>query len=321
MSPTWIPSGDDDNVKRGGGNYTPPTPSTPTTNQDYDDAEKGLYDGSDKQLAPPSAVHHEKPVLLHIETSVSSIHSPMSPIHEGITPMSGVPVLSLSNTVLATPEGVKQLPPTESSDPTGEKKPAPPAGKGGSTKPKRKVSKWILFTLWFNTYKKFFTFVTLLNLVGIILAALGRFPYAENHLGALVLGNLLMAVLMRNELFLRILYMIAIYGLRSVSYHPWQPNKRGWINNADTSETVGTGLAQAGCDFDLATRRGYPFRMCSVRGWMACVQDCRHHQVSCCAARRRHRHGHYYKCFCDYLGFERVSVGSQVCYPLFITWD
>jgi hypothetical protein len=49
------------------------------------------------------------------------------------------------------------------------------------------------------------------------MAALHHFPYAENHLGALALGNLLCAIIMRNELFLRILYLIAIYGLRSVS--------------------------------------------------------------------------------------------------------
>lgn len=61
----------------------------------------------------------------------------------------------------------------------------------------------------------------LLNMTGIIMAALGRFRYADHHLGALVLGNLLLAVLMRNELFLRFLYTIAIYGLRSVGllYH------------------------------------------------------------------------------------------------------
>jgi hypothetical protein len=83
--------------------------------------------------------------------------------------------------------------------------------------PNSKISRWILFQLWFNTYRKFFTFVTLLNLTGIILAARGRFKYAEDHLGALVLGNLLTAILMRNELWMRFLYLIAIYGLRSVS--------------------------------------------------------------------------------------------------------
>jgi hypothetical protein len=74
-----------------------------------------------------------------------------------------------------------------------------------------------LFELWFNVYRRFFTFVVGFNLIGIILAATGHFKYAENHLGALVLGNLLMAILMRNELFVRFLYLLAIYGLRSVS--------------------------------------------------------------------------------------------------------
>lgn len=84
--------------------------------------------------------------------------------------------------------------------------------RGKTEKPK--ISRWILFKLWFNTYKKFFTFVTLFNLVCIILAATGHFHYAENHLGALVLGNLLFAILMRNELFMRFLYMVAIHGLK-----------------------------------------------------------------------------------------------------------
>jgi hypothetical protein len=48
------------------------------------------------------------------------------------------------------------------------------------------------------------------------MAALGHFKYAENHTGALVLGNLLLAIMMRNELWMRFLYLVAIYGLRSV---------------------------------------------------------------------------------------------------------
>ncbi|RKU47117.1 hypothetical protein DL546_004670 [Coniochaeta pulveracea] len=106
-------------------------------------------------------------------------------------------------------------------------------------KAKQKVSRWILFQLWFNTYKKFFTFVTLLNLVGITMAALGRFRYANEHLGALVLGNLLMAILMRNELFLRCLYIVAIYGLKS-----WAPLS---IKLAATSVLQHVGGIHSGC--------------------------------------------------------------------------
>ncbi|KFY24912.1 hypothetical protein V491_01971 [Pseudogymnoascus sp. VKM F-3775] len=85
-------------------------------------------------------------------------------------------------------------------------------------RPQRNISRWILLRLWFNMYRKFFILITLLNLTGIIMATLNRFPYATNHLGALVLGNLLCAILFRNELFLRLLYTISIYGLRS-----WAP--------------------------------------------------------------------------------------------------
>lgn len=170
------------------------------SSQEYDDAEKGLY--VDTQSFPPSPAlaHTVERRALHVETSMSSL-SLFSPVHEGITPFSSVPVLTL------TFPGEK---PPSSSPPESK----PPAKKPARAKPK--ISRWVLFNLWFNTYKKFFTFVTLLNLAGIIMAALNRFPYAENHLGALVLGNLLCAVLMRNELFLRFLYLIAIYGLRGV---------------------------------------------------------------------------------------------------------
>ncbi|KUJ12179.1 uncharacterized protein LY89DRAFT_757888 [Mollisia scopiformis] len=158
-------------------------------NGSQNDPEKGLYASTESLVALPSLAHVDEKSQVYIET----LRSQFSPIHEGITPSSSVPVLSLSW--------------------PGGKAPKPPA-----PKPKPKPSRWILFQLWFNTYKKFFTFVILLNLVGIIMASLNRFPYANNHLGALVLGNLLGAILMRNEMFLRFLYIISIYGLRS-----WAP--------------------------------------------------------------------------------------------------
>lgn len=148
-----------------------------------DDAEKGIYDNTSTLpvlATPPPA---------HIVDEKKALEAGVSTTESGtVTPPSPAP--------------------------------APPSGPPAKKAPKPKPSKWILFQLWFNTYRKFFTFVTLLNLSGIILSALGRFPYAENHLGALVLGNLLMAVMMRNELFLRFLYLISIYGLRSVRSFP-----------------------------------------------------------------------------------------------------
>ena len=56
--------------------------------------------------------------------------------------------------------------------------------------------------------RKFFTFVMTLNLVGILLAALNVWMYARKYTGVFVLGNLFTAILIRNELFGRILYLI-----------------------------------------------------------------------------------------------------------------
>lgn len=164
-----------------------------------DDAEKGISE----TLHPAPFVYLGQ----NSRTKTSTSHlAPLSPIHEGITPLSSVPELSLSR-------------PTQSPMNSDVKVQEVMIKKVNPPKPK--ISRWILFNLWFNTYRKFFTFVTLLNLTGIILAALNRFPYAENHLGALVLGNLLCAILFRNELFMRFLYSLFIYGLRSVRISPY----------------------------------------------------------------------------------------------------
>ncbi|KAG6920183.1 hypothetical protein DXG01_004952 [Tephrocybe rancida] len=91
----------------------------------------------------------------------------------------------------------------EAKAPTPAPIPPPPSKKLSS----RKVSIWIRGQLWFNTYRKFFTFVISLNIVGIVLAATGKWQYPRHYSGACVLGNLLIAILMRNELFGRFLYL------------------------------------------------------------------------------------------------------------------
>lgn len=160
--------------------------------QEFDDAEKGVYESMQRlPILPPAAVLNEKRVV-----PLQTLLSPISPVHEGITPSSPS----------------SQAAKTFSPPPAEKPKKTPP--------PKRRASRWVRFQLWFNAYRRFFTFVILLNLAGIIMAALNRFPYAEKHLGALVLGNLLCAILMRNELFLRFLYLIFIHGLRGVSVTP-----------------------------------------------------------------------------------------------------
>ncbi|KAI9428709.1 hypothetical protein H4582DRAFT_2091236 [Lactarius indigo] len=92
--------------------------------------------------------------------------------------------------------------------------PKPPTTKP----PAKKVSRWILWQLWFNTYRKLFTFVFTLNMIGIGLAVSGHFPYAERYTGAMALGNLNFAILMRNELFGRFLYLFV-----NTCFAKWAP--------------------------------------------------------------------------------------------------
>lgn len=168
-----------------------------------DDAEKGMYDSTVTLTAPPPFVYASEGCLTLLNTRLS----PVSPVHEGITPCTSVPELALPKPAKSEVSAKGEVTHVE----VVEK----PVQKPAPIKPK--IGRWILFELWFNAYRRFFTFVVTFNLIGIILAATGRFKYAENHLGALVLGNLLCAILMRNELFVRFLYVLAIYGLRSVS--------------------------------------------------------------------------------------------------------
>lgn len=58
--------------------------------------------------------------------------------------------------------------------------------------------------------RKFFTFIVLLNMVGLTLAIMDVWPYPRDYSDALALGNLLTAILVRNELFGRLLYLLVI---------------------------------------------------------------------------------------------------------------
>lgn len=108
-----------------------------------------------------------------------------------------------------------------------------------TTKAKKRVSKWILWKLFFNTYRKFFTFVFSLNMIGIGLAISGHFPYAVNNSGAMVLGNLNFAILMRNEAFGRILYLIV-----NTCFAKWTPL---WWRLGCTSVLQHLGGIHSGC--------------------------------------------------------------------------
>ncbi|KAF2844680.1 hypothetical protein T440DRAFT_313997 [Plenodomus tracheiphilus IPT5] len=192
------------------------------------DAEKGMYDSATEltkiQSPAPAFVYlsQERPPYQNGHLSDSTL-SPLSPVHEGITPNPSLPELSL-----AFPKGRRASVAADLKTVVPKPKPVAP-----------KISRWVLADLWFNTYRKFFTFIVSLNLVGIVLAATGHFSYADNHLAALVLGNLLMSLMMRNELWFRFLYFVAIYGLRS-----WAPIQ---VKLAVTSALQHAGGVHSGC--------------------------------------------------------------------------
>lgn len=203
------------------------------------DAEKGIYESTVELIAPPPFVYASQGRPAQLNTLLS----PVSPVHEGITPCTSVPELALPRSAKGEVTYVEVV-----EKPVQKPAPITPT-----------ISRWVLCELWFNAYRRFFTFVVTLNLVGIILAATGNFRYAENHLGALVLGNLLCAILMRNELFVRALYILAIYGLRSVSLV---------LEAMDlllTNTTVGSIASQNSCEFGVTASGWYSFWLCTVR--------------------------------------------------------
>ncbi|KAJ7684346.1 hypothetical protein DFH06DRAFT_1462695 [Mycena polygramma] len=107
------------------------------------------------------------------------------------------------------------------------------------SKPARKTSRSIKFQLWFNTYRKFFTLVVTLNMVGLVLAAIGKWDYPRRYTGAFVLGNLQCAILMRNEFFGRFLYLIV-----NTLFAKWSPL---WFRLGCTSALQHLGGIHSGC--------------------------------------------------------------------------
>ncbi|KAF8628654.1 hypothetical protein AX15_003785 [Amanita polypyramis BW_CC] len=76
------------------------------------------------------------------------------------------------------------------------------------TKSRKRTPKWILFKVWFNTYRKFFVLTLGMNLIGLVLAAFGVWEYGDQNSSAIVTANFNIAVLMRNEIFQRVIYLV-----------------------------------------------------------------------------------------------------------------
>ncbi|KAK2460547.1 hypothetical protein APHAL10511_007017 [Amanita phalloides] len=134
---------------------------------------------------------------------------------------------------------------TRNAEKEPEKKPmegakdAPKPASKPPAKPKKKYSKWVIFNVWFNTYRKFFVFVVSLNLIGLGLAAGGIWKYANRYSGPILTANLNVAILMRNEVFGRLLYLII-----NTLFAKWTPL---WFRLGCTSVVQHLGGIHSGC--------------------------------------------------------------------------
>ncbi|KAG1789376.1 uncharacterized protein HD556DRAFT_1433701 [Suillus plorans] len=130
-------------------------------------------------------------------------------------------VQSLEKDVPVTPQDVAKPPPA----------PAKSA--------KKSTPLWVLWVLWYNAYRRFFTVVFVVNFVGIGFAIAGKWPYAARYPGALVLGNLNVAILVRNEIFGHCLYLFV-----NTFFAKWTPL---WFRLACTSTLQHLGGIHSGC--------------------------------------------------------------------------
>ncbi|KZP04466.1 hypothetical protein FIBSPDRAFT_730620 [Athelia psychrophila] len=102
-----------------------------------------------------------------------------------------------------------------------------------------KAPRSIRFALWFNTYRKFFLISVTVNMVGLVLAIANVWTYPHHYTGACVLGNLLAAIIVRNELFGRFLYLLV-----NTLFAKWTPL---WFRLGCTSTLQHLGGIHSGC--------------------------------------------------------------------------
>ncbi|OAX42182.1 hypothetical protein K503DRAFT_395620 [Rhizopogon vinicolor AM-OR11-026] len=168
-----------------------------------------------------------KPTLTHIDAEKGTLDVPSPQIadlsnnEKKVEHIDVFPVLSLKKDAPFAPSDVAKAPPA----------PAKPA--------KKKVPLWVLWVVWFNCYRRFFTVIFIVNFTGLGFAIAGKWAYAAKYPGALALGNLNVAILVRNEIFGRFLYWFV-----NTFFAKWTPL---WFRLACTSTLQHLGGIHSGC--------------------------------------------------------------------------
>ncbi|TRM69136.1 hypothetical protein BD626DRAFT_543984 [Schizophyllum amplum] len=104
---------------------------------------------------------------------------------------------------------------------------------------RKRASQWIRFMIWFNMYKRLFTIIVLFNFIGLICAAVGVWQYPRNYTSGFVLGNLLIAILVRTELFGRFAFLVV-----TTLFAKWPPL---WFRLGISSILQHLGGVHTGC--------------------------------------------------------------------------
>ncbi|KAJ9566011.1 hypothetical protein OSB04_001977 [Centaurea solstitialis] len=92
----------------------------------------------------------------------------------------------------------------------------------------------------FTVYKRLFMVFLALNVTGLVLAAMGHFPYARKHATLFSIENLLALTLCRSEAFLRVVFWLAV----NLFGHSWVPLG---VKTATTALLQSLGGIHSGC--------------------------------------------------------------------------
>ena len=110
--------------------------------------------------------------------------------------------------------------------------------------------------------RRFFTIIVTLNLVGLILAIKDEWQYPWGYSSPLCLGNLLAAILVRNELFGRILYLLVNKLFAKVRRRITRDHFASLTRPDDSVDAL---VVPSRLYFYPPTSRRYPFRLRDIQ--------------------------------------------------------
>lgn len=101
---------------------------------------------------------------------------------------------------------------------------------------------------WWTVYRQLFLWIVTGNLTIVIVAAAGAFPWGHKHRVQFTAANILISVLARNEVFMRLLYMVLVKMVTIGTPHGlgtlWAPV---WLRNLIANFLLHIGGIHSGC--------------------------------------------------------------------------